>query len=153
MFVHVLDPDGEQMWTDDHLPPTPTSQWKPGQTVEYTRTVFVPIYPYVGEAVVRLGLYDPTTQQAAALNAPRTSRREEYQVAKFQLQPQTENIFLIFKDGWHPAEVADQQPAGRVAVDEEDRDAVVQEPEEGLDVLSRVRRPQPTCSRRRSRSR
>ena len=23
VFVHVLDPDGEQMWTDDHLPPTP----------------------------------------------------------------------------------------------------------------------------------
>ena len=33
------------MWTDDHNPPTPTTQWKPGQTVEYTRTIFVPIYP------------------------------------------------------------------------------------------------------------
>ena len=27
-------------------------------------------------------------------------------VAKFQLLPQSENIFLIYKDGWHPAEVA-----------------------------------------------
>src|SRR5690348_15429918 len=41
VFVHVLDLDGEQMWTEDHLPPTPTSQWKPGETVEYKRTVFV----------------------------------------------------------------------------------------------------------------
>jgi hypothetical protein len=27
-----------------------------------------------------------------------------YKVAKLQLQPQTENIFTVFKDGWHPAE-------------------------------------------------
>ena len=25
VFVHVLEPDGEQLWIDDHLPPTPTS--------------------------------------------------------------------------------------------------------------------------------
>ena len=24
-----------------------------------------------------------------------------------QLQPQTENVFTLFKDGWHPGEVAD----------------------------------------------
>ena len=41
-MVHVVDTDEELMWTDDHHPPTPTSQWKPGQTIEYTRTVFVP---------------------------------------------------------------------------------------------------------------
>ena len=61
VFVHVLEPNGEQLWVEDHLPPTPTSTWKPGQTVEYTRTVFVPNYPYIGPAVVRLGLYDPKT--------------------------------------------------------------------------------------------
>src|ERR1700757_1392591 len=42
VFVHILDPEGEQMWNDDHQPPTPTSTWKPGQTIEYKRTVFVP---------------------------------------------------------------------------------------------------------------
>lgn len=61
VFVHVLDPTGEQLWTDDHLPAPPTSGWKPGQTVEYTRTVFVPNYPYIGEASVRLGLYNRAT--------------------------------------------------------------------------------------------
>ena len=35
----------------------------------------------------------------------------EYLVAKFQLQPQSENIFLIYKDGWHPAEVATDNAA------------------------------------------
>ena len=33
------------MWTDDHEPPTPTRQWKPGATVEYTRTMFIPKVP------------------------------------------------------------------------------------------------------------
>ena len=36
--------------------------------------------------------------------------RREYEVAKFQLLPQSENIFLIYKDGWHPAEVSSEDP-------------------------------------------
>lgn len=108
VFVHVLDPDGEQLWNDDHVPPVPTSQWKPGQTVEYTRTVFVPNYPYIGEAIVRLGLYQKDVR--LVLSGTEASRRE-YVVARFQLLPQSENIFLIYKDGWHPAEVAPDNPA------------------------------------------
>lgn len=110
VFVHVLDPTGELLWNDDHQPTPPTTQWKPGQTVEYTRTVFVPNYPYIGEATVRLGLYDTKTTNRLTLNAPQASRKE-YVVAKFQLQPQSENIFLIYKDGWHPAEVATDNAA------------------------------------------
>lgn len=34
-----------------------------------------------------------------------------YQVAELELLPQTENVFLIFKDGWHPAEVAPANPS------------------------------------------
>ena len=110
VFVHVLDPTGEQLWTDDHLPPTPTTAWKPGQTIEYTRTVFVPNYPYIGEAAVRLGIYNQQTGNRLTLGAQEVSRRE-YLVAKFQLQPQSENIFLIYKDGWHPIEVASDNAA------------------------------------------
>ncbi len=103
VFVHVLDPEGEQMWTDDHQPPTPTTKWKAGATVEYTRTIFVPNYPYIGEAVVRLGLYDAPSGQRLVLDAPEASRRE-YIVAKTQILASSENIFLMYKDGWHPAE-------------------------------------------------
>jgi len=110
VFVHVLDPDGEQLWTDDHLPATPTSQWRGGQHVEYTRTVFVPNYPYIGEAHVRLGLYSQQTGRRLRLSGTEVSRRE-YLVSRFQLLPQSENIFLIYKDGWHPAEVAPDNPA------------------------------------------
>jgi hypothetical protein len=105
VFVHILDPTGEQLWTDDHLPSPATSTWKPGQTIEYTRTVFVPNYPYIGEAMVRLGIYNQQTGERLTLNAQEVSRKE-FLVAKFQLQPQSENIFLIYKDGWHPTEVA-----------------------------------------------
>jgi hypothetical protein len=103
VFVHVLDPEGEQMWTDDHLPPVPTKQWKAGETVEYKRTIFVPNYPYIGEAVVRLGMYDPPSGKRLVLNAPEASRRE-YVVAKVQIVASAENIFVMWKEGWHPAE-------------------------------------------------
>lgn len=109
VFVHVLDPEGEQMWTDDHLPPVPTHAWKPGQTIEYKRIVFEPSYPYIGEAVVRLGLYDMATNRRLPLNATEVSRRE-YQVAKFQILAQSENLYLLYKDGWHPAETDAKNP-------------------------------------------
>jgi hypothetical protein len=114
VFVHVLDPDGEQLWTDDHLPSIPTSQWKPGQQVEYTRTVFVPNYPYIGEAVVRLGLYSPPSGKRLTLNAPEASRRE-YVVGKLQLLPLSENVFIIRQDGWQGPEVAPENAAAEWA--------------------------------------
>ena len=109
VFVHVLDSDGEQMWTDDHLPEKPTSQWKPGETIEYKRTIFVPTYPYIGQAVVRLGLYDRDTNTRLVLNAPEASRRE-YVVAKLEILASSVNIFMITESGWHPAEVDPKNP-------------------------------------------
>ena len=106
VMVHVVDADEELIFAFDHNPQTPTSQWKPGQTVEYTKTVFVPIYPYVGEATIQLGLYSTTTQKRVALAGDDAGQRA-YKVAKIQLQPQTENVFTIFKDGWHPGEIAE----------------------------------------------
>jgi hypothetical protein len=104
VFVHFLDADDELMWTDDHEPPTPTTDWKPGQTVEYKRTMFVPSYPYVGAAKVVAGIYAPSNNERLKLsNEDRGDR--SYKVVDFELLPQTENIFVIFKDGWHPAEV------------------------------------------------
>lgn len=104
VFVHFLDADEELMWTDDHDPVPPTADWKPGQTVEYTRTMFIPSYPYVGAAKVVAGMYAPGSNERLKLsNEDRGDR--SYKVADFELLPQTENIFVIFKDGWHPAEV------------------------------------------------
>ena len=109
VFVHVLDPEGEQMWTEDHQPPTPTTQWKGGETIEYKRTIFVPNYPYIGEAVVKLGLYDMSTGNRLVLNAPDGTRRE-YTVAKFQILASSEKIYMGVRDGWHPTEVDPKNP-------------------------------------------
>jgi hypothetical protein len=104
VFVHFLDADEELMWTDDHDPPTPSTEWKPGQAIEYSRTMFVPSYPYVGPAKVVAGLYASGSNDRLKLsNEDRGDR--SYKVVDFELLPQTENIFVIFKDGWHPAEV------------------------------------------------
>jgi hypothetical protein len=111
VFVHFLDADEELMWTDDHYPPTPTSEWKPGQTIEYTRSMFIPTYPYVGAAKIAAGVYSPGNNERLKLsNEDRGDR--SYKVVDFELLPQTENIFVIFKDGWHPAEVI-TEGAGR----------------------------------------
>jgi hypothetical protein len=110
VLVHVVDADEELMWTDDHDPPTPTTQWKPGQTVEYTRTVFVPVFPYVGDATIQVGLYSPTSQKRLTLVGDDAGQMA-YRVGHVQLTPQTDNLFTVFKEGWHPAETADRNIA------------------------------------------
>lgn len=109
VFMHVIGPDGEKLWQDDHAPAVPTSKWTPGQTVEYSRLVFVPNYPYIGEATIRLGLYDPSTGNRLALTGD-DAGRQEYVVGRLNLLPQTDNIFLIPKEGWHSAEVDSNNP-------------------------------------------
>jgi hypothetical protein len=110
VMVHVVDTDEELMWTDDHDPPVPTTQWKAGQTVEYARTVFVPIFPYVGDAGLYIGLYSTTDQKRAPLIGQDMGQRA-YKVGTINLLPQTENLLTVFKEGWHPAEVADSSAA------------------------------------------
>jgi hypothetical protein len=105
VMVHFVDEDREMMWTDDHNPPTPTTQWKPGQTIEYTRTMFIPVYPYLGKATIVMGLYDAKTQQRLVLSGVDDGQRG-YEVASLDLLPQSEGIFLVYGAGWHDQEVA-----------------------------------------------
>jgi hypothetical protein len=105
VMVHFLDADGEQLWTEDHQPPVPTSAWKPGQRIEYSRTVFIPIFPYVGPVSVHMGLYSPATGERYPLAGPTPGQRS-YPVANLELVPRPEDAFIIFKDGWNNAEVA-----------------------------------------------
>jgi hypothetical protein len=109
VFVHVQDIDDEKLWNDDHDPPTPTTAWKPGQTIEYTRTAFVPIHPYVGTANVKIGLYSAKDGSRVPLIGETTGQRA-YDVATMELLPQSENVFLLYKDGWQSAEVAESDP-------------------------------------------
>ena len=107
VFVHFVDADGELMWTDDHQPPTRTRQWKPGQRIEYTRTMFVPKFPYTGETRVEVGLFSPESGTRVPLAGQNEGMRS-YRVATFTLRLQSDNVFVVFNNGWHETEVADQ---------------------------------------------
>jgi hypothetical protein len=104
VFVHFVDADHELMWTDDHFPPTPTTGWKPGQTIKYNRLIFVPVYPYVGDAAIEVGLYGKDNKRLTLAGTEKGQK--SYEVARIQVAPQTESIYLTFKDGWHLAEIA-----------------------------------------------
>jgi hypothetical protein len=106
VFVHFLDTDGELMWTDDHEPPTSTRQWKPGSTIEYTRTIFVPKFPYVGATRVEVGVFSPKSNVRLPLSGETRGQRA-YTVATFNMRLQSDNLFVVFKDGWHDTETGD----------------------------------------------
>ncbi len=104
VFVHVLDKDRATLWGDDHQPPTPTTQWKPGAAVEYTRTMFVPKLPYVGQAQIEVGLYSVKSGERVPLAGETTGDRS-IRVATFNMQLPANALFIVFRDGWHDAEV------------------------------------------------
>lgn len=106
VFVHFMDDQGGRLWTDDHLPPVPTRQWQPGQTVEYQRTIFVPKSPYTGPARIEIGLYSPQSGERLPLAGDDTGMRA-YRVADFELVRPADDVFVVFKDGWHGAEVSE----------------------------------------------
>jgi hypothetical protein len=110
-FVHFLDTQRMLMFADDHVPTPPPTTWEPGKTYTYTRTVFIPIYPYVGPMQVVMGL-DPASGKGerVPLKGEDLGLRE-YKVANMELLPQTDNIFLVYKDGWHNPESSLQNPS------------------------------------------
>jgi hypothetical protein len=106
VFVHFLDRDGELLWTDDHQPPTPVREWKPGAVVEYTRTMFVPKVPYAGETHVDIGLYSPRSGSRLPLTGQDVGMHA-YRVATLNLARQSDTPVVVFKEGWHETEVAE----------------------------------------------
>ena len=103
VFVHFLDDREDVLWTEDHDPPVPTSQWRPGQSIEYERRVKIPMYPYVGESVIAVGLYSPTTGTRLPL-AGADLGQLAYRVGSVRIEPQHESSFVTYDAGWHAAE-------------------------------------------------
>lgn len=103
VFLHFLRDDGTLMWTADHAPPRPTTEWRPGDTIEYTRTFLVPLYPYLGDAEVSMGLYSPEDGTRLPLDGDHVGQ-QAYRVGGLTLLPQAENIPLRYGSGWHGLE-------------------------------------------------
>jgi hypothetical protein len=110
-FVHFLDSHKVVLFTDDHVPTPAPESWEAGKTYSYSRTVFIPIYPYVGEAQVVIGLYPAQGRGERIVLKGEDYGLRAFKVAKIELLPQTENIFLVYKEGWHNPEPHPENPA------------------------------------------
>ncbi len=110
-LVHFLDSHRVVLFEDDHVPVPPPSEWQPGQTYAYTRTKFIPIYPYVGDVEVRMGMTPPSGWGERLGLQGEDAGLREYSVGSIELLPQTENIFLVHKSGWHSPEAFPDNPS------------------------------------------
>lgn len=106
VFVHLVDATNRMVWNDDHEPAVPTSQWKPGQSIQYTRTRFLPTTGLApGDMTLVIGLYGEDRLPLQGGVGPVTDRA--YPAATLQLAPESESIFLIYTSGWHSQEHSD----------------------------------------------
>ena len=142
-----VDVDGRSR-SADRRPP----QWKPGQTVEYTRTVFVPVYPYVGRSHDPARAVFESDEPRLPLSGDDAGQRA-YKVGRVQLAPQSENVFTVFKDGWHPAESAEHNAMVEWHWTKKSATLAVQESQEGQSCFTWNWTTPAASSRSRSRSR
>jgi hypothetical protein len=103
VFVHAVDESGENVWGDDHPPSIPTRLWKPGDRVEYTRTMFVSRRAYPGPFSLEIGLYSPRTGRRLPLDATPVGLAA-YRAATFEVTPPGPVPVALFVKGWHGAE-------------------------------------------------
>ena len=152
-MVHVVDPNEELMWTDDHDPPMPTSEWKPGQTDR------VHADGLRARVSVRRRGDDPDRAVLAAERASRAAGGRRRGAAglqsrrALQLAPQSEAVFSVFKDGWHPAEQAEHNAMVEWHWTKKVRHARGQESEEGQRASTSSSTTPAASSTSRSRSR
>ena len=141
VFVGVVDPDEELMWTDDHDPtcrPRSGSRgrsWNiPGRfSSRSTRTS--------GDASIHMGLYSPTTKKRLSLSGQDAGQRA-YKVGEAPaVAADRERLHGLQGRVARPGDALGQR-GGRMAVDQEDGNARVQESQEGQSVLSGHRQPE-----------
>jgi hypothetical protein len=109
VFVHFSDPTGEQLWADDHQPSKPTSQWKAGETLAYSRTMFVPKVAYTGATSIDVGLYLPGSDERLPLSGQAMGQRA-YRVGALDVRPQEGNTVVFYKSGWYDPEIVPDSP-------------------------------------------
>ena len=96
-----------------------------------------------------MGLYSTRDQRRLTL-AGEDAGQLSYKVATLSLLPHSENVFLLFKDGWHPAEVAPDNTTVEWQWSKKVAHAVVPESEEGRRLLSPRRQSRARTPSRRA---
>jgi hypothetical protein len=110
-LAHVLDTHKVVLFADDHVPVPPPTTWEPNKTYTYQRTVFIPVYPYVGPGQVVMGLYPSSGKGERVGMKGEDVGLRAYKVASLELLPQTDSIYVVYKDGWHNPESAPHNPS------------------------------------------
>lgn len=105
VVLHAFDDNEIFLWSTEHDPPVPTSEWQPGWSIRYTQRVRIPRYPYVGPAVIAISLHAPDSGANLALAGDELDEFA-YRVATLTFEPQPESSFISYDEGWHPLEFA-----------------------------------------------
>ena len=103
VFLQLHDDEERMLWSVEHEPAVPTSAWQPGQSIQYTERIRIPQYPYIGPAILALGLHSPFSGARLAL-AGDDLGEFAYRVATLTLDPPHESSFLVYEQGWHQFE-------------------------------------------------
>ncbi len=109
VFCHFLDPKKVIRFQEDHQPSIPTSQWRPGQTYHYSRTLFIPKNIPHGEYTVSLGIYAPGKDERIELDA-KTLGHRAYTMGTFLIEIPPQEPIIQYKSGWYDPESAPNDP-------------------------------------------
>jgi hypothetical protein len=109
IFVHFVDSDGNIAFTDDHNPDKGTSQWKPGETIKYDRTIFVPSEILPGAYAIRIGIYDVAQKHDRIPLKGKEIRDRAYEIAHLTIRPPLWEL-VKYDQGWHELERSAEDP-------------------------------------------
>lgn len=101
VFVHALDESNELLWTDDHVPATPTEAWRPGTPVTYSRTMFVPRNTAAGQVRIEAGVFSRGSGERLPLAGQNRGMRS-YEVATLTVTPAANPV--VPESGWYDPE-------------------------------------------------
>jgi len=104
VFVHALDDSNELRLTDDHAPPTPTQDWKPGEPITYRRTTFIPRDVEPGTVRFEVGLFSRASGERLPLTGSDRGMRS-YEVGTVSVVAPTNPV--VAGDGWYDAETGE----------------------------------------------
>jgi hypothetical protein len=101
VFLHFVDDSGVVVAQDDHEPPVPTSQWRPGQPIEYRRWFRFIDRLEVEHVDVVAGLYD----EAGRVAMRGFERRPDYpKLARLDIRLEDETGAPLRGGGWYELE-------------------------------------------------
>lgn len=110
VFAHFRNPEGRNVFQDDHYPPTPTSQWgadDPG----YSRWIYPPELYEFEYLDMFVGLYDPDDGKVALRVGD--GFEDTPRVKRVHIRAEDLSGLPVFGDGWYPEEVVGDGPYER----------------------------------------